>query len=1062
MATKNEKSSSSVFLDTTSAQYALDKLNAKIDSYDNKLKQTNLTQRELASLQKSRAEAAEKAAAVQLQIEKGLGATYQQQAKYVADLRKQLSLLPRGTKEYADQLEKLKQASNVFLEMKKNINDVADAQNKLGNFFTSFFGNLAAGAVAKASAFISDFFTGTIDEAFQAEEATSNLLNTLQNAGREDLFGELLSQADEFAERFKRLDNDDITNVFSRLIDYGKLTKSQIKETTEVIIDYAAKQKISLEQATEVLVKGLEGQAKGLKTYGVNLQDAGTFAERYALIVDGLGAKVKGAELAFEQTARGGLAVFQQGIRNTQEQLGQFIVKLFEGSKSADELFDKAKEKTEAYENSLTPLLERYDELKAKTTLNKDEQSELRGIIQKIVEIVPDAATEFNNYGRALDINKAKVTAFLAENKKFLAQKEFKAVEELSQKVKLTTDRINILSSQIESGTVATTGVSGSLGGASVQTNTRKATQEELRQSTAELRAAQEELITDADKLVNKYGKELPQSVSVAVNDIRQLFDDASKVNAGSKKVIGAGGKTPEELEAEAEAKKKAEQAAKEAEAKRKREAEKLLADRKKLLEDLKKIEDNFKLVGLNDLDVELAVLDKKYEELRERARGNADDLNRIQIDFQQERLNLVMAFARKEAAEFQKLGKDLTKEQAESIKKNVAALTAQLKIESDKLFEEASGRDNIRNRERIAAAELAALQAHGKKKLDAELAFLNEQKRQELNAKELTESEKAVIEEKYRQLKDQKERDFLSTQLSQVLNYAQQAFNIYQLFNQQKIDAENRELTREQRNLDRQKNNLQRQLSNKLISQQQFAARIGQLEEDLDKKKEDIEKKQFERNKKQQIIQSLINGAQGVTKAIAEYPFPLSLIPIAFAVATTAAQVATISKSKFEDGGFIPDGPSHKEKGIKLVDGKTGQVRGEIEGGEPILSKKTYANNKPLVDALLRSSMYANGSSIAPFYKRPYQGLDIAGITKTIQRVRYFENGGTLPAASSTDASAAQTQPVVIPGMELLPDVIKALIEQLATPQKNYVVYSDIEAKGNKLAQIKEDAVFK
>lgn len=67
----------------------------------------------------------------------------------------------------------------------------------------------------------------------------------------------------------------------------------------------------------------------------------------------------------------------------------------------------------------------------------------------------------------------------------------------------------------------------------------------------------------------------------------------------------------------------------------------------------------------------------------------------------------------------------------------------------------------------------------------------------------------------------------------------------------------------------------------------------------------------------------------------------------------------------RFESGGFIPSGPSHAQGGIKLWNDKTKMFQGEIEGGEPILSKLTYANNKPIVDMLLHSSIHRNGASI-------------------------------------------------------------------------------------------------
>jgi hypothetical protein len=57
----------------------------------------------------------------------------------------------------------------------------------------------------------------------------------------------------------------------------------------------------------------------------------------------------------------------------------------------------------------------------------------------------------------------------------------------------------------------------------------------------------------------------------------------------------------------------------------------------------------------------------------------------------------------------------------------------------------------------------------------------------------------------------------------------------------------------------------------------------------------------------------------------------------------------------KFALGGFAPEGPSHSGGGLKLVN-PYGAILGEMEGGEPILSRSTYANNRGLVDALMSS----------------------------------------------------------------------------------------------------------
>lgn len=54
-------------------------------------------------------------------------------------------------------------------------------------------------------------------------------------------------------------------------------------------------------------------------------------------------------------------------------------------------------------------LIDRYDELRAKTDLNKDEQAELNSILLKLKGTVPDVVKEFDEYGKVIGINTTKL-----------------------------------------------------------------------------------------------------------------------------------------------------------------------------------------------------------------------------------------------------------------------------------------------------------------------------------------------------------------------------------------------------------------------------------------------------------------------------------------------------------------------------------------------------------------------------------------------------------------------------------------------------------------------------
>lgn len=84
-------------------------------------------------------------------------------------------------------------------------------------------------------------------------------------------------------------------------------------------------------------------------------------------------------------------------------------------------------EETAKLEHEMTPLISRYEVLNKKmgenkdeTKLNKDEQEELKNIINLIAGAIPGVITEFDKYGNALDINTDKAIEYLRVQKAIL------------------------------------------------------------------------------------------------------------------------------------------------------------------------------------------------------------------------------------------------------------------------------------------------------------------------------------------------------------------------------------------------------------------------------------------------------------------------------------------------------------------------------------------------------------------------------------------------------------------------------------------------------------------
>ena len=102
------------------------------------------------------------------------------------------------------------------------------------------------------------------------------------------------------------------------------------------------------------------------------------------------------------------------------------------------------------------------------------------------------------------------------------------------------------------------------------------------------------------------------------------------------------------------------------------------------------------------------------------------------------------------------------------------------------------------------------------------------------------------------------------------------------------------------------------------------------------------------------QMVMSVANTAQGVSKTLAEWPYPLSAIFAALQGALGAVQTALIAKQigtikpvKYSEGGIL-QGKSHAQGGIKV--GNTGI---EVEGGEAIISKRATSKYWPILDAI-------------------------------------------------------------------------------------------------------------
>lgn len=132
------------------------------------------------------------------------------------------------------------------------------------------------------------------------------------------------------------------------------------------------------------------------------------------------------------------------------------------------------------------------------------------------------------------------------------------------------------------------------------------------------------------------------------------------------------------------------------------------------------------------------------------------------------------------------------------------------------------------------------------------------------------------------------------------------------------------------------------------------------------------------------QMVMGIANTAQGASKALAQWGWPLGAVFAGVMTALGLVQTALIAKQigqikpvKYAEGGLL-SGPSHSKGGIPI--GNTGI---EVEGGEMVVSKK---NTVKYIDVLTR----INRDDPSVRYLR-------GGNMYADTRIRKFANGGQL-----------------------------------------------------------------
>ncbi|WPU91789.1 phage tail tape measure protein [Mucilaginibacter sabulilitoris] len=203
-------------------------------------------------------------------------------------------------------------------------------------------------------------------------------------------------------EKFTKLINTDTNSAleaFFKGLKAGNPTQTETADRLQTLHLTAGRVKstvISLSEAQEQLAEKTAIANKGY-------EDGTSVAHNFELANNSLGAVIDKIGNKFAN------AFANSGASRA---LADILSNLLENKTAADHLSDAygiSKQKFDDLNNSLKPLLSRYDQLKRFTVLNKDEQAELRDVTAQLGDLLPGIVNKFDNYGNAIDINRGKV-----------------------------------------------------------------------------------------------------------------------------------------------------------------------------------------------------------------------------------------------------------------------------------------------------------------------------------------------------------------------------------------------------------------------------------------------------------------------------------------------------------------------------------------------------------------------------------------------------------------------------------------------------------------------------
>lgn len=352
-------------------------------------------------------------------------------------------------------------------EVRARMSELRSAGNNMNNEFgnsVNWMSKLKMAAKAFIAVKVVGWLKDVHNQAYETRKEFAKYEAVLRNTFQSQ------KKANDAMKMLQQLAADTPSSLQEWTEAYIKLVNRGVKPTSQELVnmgDLAASQGKSIDQLIEAILDAMTGENERLKEFGIKASKSG---ETTKFSFRGVTTEVRNSEDAIKDYLlslgrvdgiAGSMAVQMQELEGIQSNLGDtmdaffnkvgkklepfwksmlkyangFFTKLGEMFTTYTETYENHFDKMVQLESALPGLLNRYEELTGKSSRSAEEQKELANVIAQIRNMVPGAATAFDQYGNAIEISGEKVEEFLKKQRALLKFENQKAIRETTEQL---------------------------------------------------------------------------------------------------------------------------------------------------------------------------------------------------------------------------------------------------------------------------------------------------------------------------------------------------------------------------------------------------------------------------------------------------------------------------------------------------------------------------------------------------------------------------------------------------------------------------------------------------